>query len=225
MCLMKSRFLHLAVIGLVTIANSQHLAAAILDQHWSDPYLQPGTGYGFTESWGAVAQTFTPSVTGTLSLIEIHAARQNISSYPADWFIVSVWSVSSGYPLTPLASVQIPHDSIPPGRHAEWISADFRPSEVRVNANEPLAIVVSSIGDAYYTWTATGNFPWLHTTIPEYEHGTTLFRPTGAPNWEPLFYPTDQLFREFVEPIPEPSALSLCVLGLALFAARRRRNT
>jgi hypothetical protein len=179
-------------------------------------------GVGNVVDW---AQTFTVGITGTLTGFDVWVDRQPEVSQP---LLFDIRTTLAGAPSDPdtgpnvLASGSLPAsmflaDEGSPGSppsillHVELSSRSFS-----VVAGQVLAIALRSddpgaVTSLTYNW--HGNEPGAYT------RGSAYLRVAGG--WEPQV--TDQVFRAYVNPIPEPSAALLLIFAVASAGVMRRR--
>jgi hypothetical protein len=201
------------------LPNRPASAVEVLDQSWTDTSRDSGVT-GFSAEWGLAGQTFTPSTTGLLSRIDVYVLRvQDVQQNPGT-LDVSIWGVSGGFPTVAIEEISIPHSTIPPNFHPDWVSIDFSAAKIELTAGEQYAIVLgSSSTHTNYNWLATVDDPY-------FEGGAAVDFQFFYGEWRETLPERhfSYFFRQYVV-VPEPSSIALASLGaVAVLAFRIRRR-
>lgn len=163
----------------------------------------------------SIGQTFTVSLPGYLTRVDLPLARQATAVAP---FQFELRKVSAGLPdLSPqglLYSTSIDSSAVPVGNFPSTftLSVTLGGSGIPVAAGDGLAIVCSTAGD-WYHWASWNQYDL-------YALGTTAWRPTSRTYFVALSG-TDSGFQTWVV-IPEPSHLFVWGLCVAVLVPRLR---
>jgi hypothetical protein len=160
------------------------------------------------QSW---AQTFTVGVEGTLARIDLQIYKHTGAT---EDLLFMVRSTTGGVPnpddAQSLFGMVIPLSAIPtfdsPFMMVPLTSLDVSAAQIAVAPGDVLAISLSRAG--------LGGPPWAlwRQTLPVYDRGDPFYRLGTSGPWsrQPGY---DSGFQTYVSAIPEPSSLSLCLLG------------
>lgn len=179
-------------------------------------------GAGNVVDW---AQIFTVGITGTLTGFDVWVDRQSEVSLP---LLFDIRTTLAGAPTEPdsgpnvLASGSLPANMFladegttgsPPGSlpHIELLSQSFA-----VVAGHVLPIALRSDDPGAPSTLA---YNWHGNEPGAYARGSAYLR--VADGWEP--HVSDQVFRTYVTPIPEPPAALLSMVAVANIGLMRRR--
>jgi hypothetical protein len=189
------------ILGCVVadFASKPTYAVPILDQSFLG-------GVGSVSGGDDFSQTFTVGIAGTLSSVEVRIfglTDVTIDIRPTTSLGVPLLSDD---PADQLGRVTV----TPPSLSFALVSADLSPFGIAVRPGDVLAIVLRSDG--------VQNWGIAHDGDATYAEGEAFLR--RGTDWEtfsqvfPTFSRVDFQFNTFVEPIPEPSTLSLLGIGL-----------
>jgi hypothetical protein len=219
--------------------------SAILDQLY-----EPVSPSEYVVVGGSIysAQTFTVGTNGKLSQIDLFLGAFGA---PSGNLVLDIFPTSNGAPIddnmNSLAHITIPTDNINlPHASGSWINIDISSSHVDVAQNDILAIVLH--GEFTNVETAEDGTPfwnyleWLG-TADEGVFGKESYHRSLVSSNDPWILdrgficipdgpfsahieevgPVCRGFRTYVEPVPEPSTLTLLLLGTIglLFYAKR----
>lgn len=183
------------------------------------------------------AQTFTSSVSGRLDAVSLQISESFQGASGEVW--IDIWGVgpdgkpladydifSSSFPGTPLASSQIPKETIPDDletvNNVIYSTADFSLSGLYVVAGQQYAIVPRRTD-----LTNPGTFPWFvwsrsqaPTGEDNYTGGQSFDYDLFSKQWSEVER-TDYGFQTFVT-VPEPGTGLLVLAGIGAMLSRRR---
>jgi hypothetical protein len=202
---MKISSLFLAALLLAWNQTRLVSQTLVLDQsntaNSSGEYLGGGTGNT------ALAQTFTPGISGKFAQVDL--LLDNNGS-PSDPLIVSVYDTKNGLPNNLLGTENLYDIS---GQYFAWYSVDFSSLNINLTANTLYAFVFTHpIGGYIYVRGTVGN---------SYANGMALVQTTSNPSWQPDTRSVDSCFRTYMI-VPEPAAVSIIVSGLACLVWLRK---
>jgi len=169
------------------------------------------------------AQTFTPSVSGLLTTIELQIGHGTGGNPTDDLTIELVQLDTNGLPdqgnvlaTRVLNESDVPDNSFP----VTFTSIDFSADGINLTAGQQLGIVASSLTGSTPNW-----YVWSTSRTDDYAGGSTAFRAPITGSWDFPTTSVDSGFRVFVSDgtsIPEPSSALLIGLMLGGFVAFRR---
>lgn len=169
-----------------------------------------------------VAQTFVPTISGTLSRVGVKASAGGAPSLP---LIMDIRTAPGGIPdqsnSSVLGSILVVPSSLPPAFDTQtWTYVDFSSFNIPVSAGTPMTLVLRS--NQPYSFPPTRGYLWFASSQGQniYPAGGTWTRGGGSLEWEYSAAETDLSFQQFVV-VPEPSAAVLATLAcLAIVACR-----
>lgn len=219
------------VAAMLVCASAQAGPVLVLDQQNVVPGVPPASSVtsvllGDSHEF---AQTFTVGVGGVLAQIDLQLAR--FGSIP---LVLDIRRTTNGAPDSGAGGI-VSSVSIDPNTVVPWLptpdwtlpvtSVTLGAAEIPVLAGDVLAISLSQL-------VTTTDFYYWHLTDDLYSGGSTYGRNDPASPFQPLsqifnqpaFY--DFGFQTYVrtETVPEPGALGLAALALALATGVRRRR-
>ena len=187
------------LLGALATCTGVGHSTPLLDQ--SQTYWQSIVRVGGDIS---VAQTFTPSVTGFLTQLDLFAGRQNFGETNA--FLISIANTQGGLPNSVLATVS-QTAFIPDVR--SWYSYDFSSAHLTLNAGVQYAIVLGCPG----SFNGIGVGGSLDET---YQPGVSLQR-NGTDPWSTYGRAADLMFQTYMTQVPEPSRFALATATMLAF--------
>ena len=182
------------------------LGSPILDQSQTD--FSSGE---FVHGTVSVAQTFTPSVTG--SLAELDLFMSNDDTAEGKPLIVSIYDTLNGAPNDSLGTVDLNNIA---GNYA-WYALDFSSLDISLNANSLYSFVLSCPGSFY------GIYPGGSVNANSYTRGMALIQGDAGSSWQPDTRAPQLMFQTYMT-VPEPRSSVLLLLAGALLGARKLRH-
>lgn len=217
------RKLVIAVGAAMTLAYAAPSSAApILDQSFDA--FRPGENRAAAIlSDQEIGQTFTSSISGQLTRIDLQISRISFD-LPTSDLLFDILPTSNGrFPTGPaIVSGSIARDSVPTFFSSDlFVTVDLTALNILVEAGDSLAILLRNPNP--------GGYGWLEVFRGDYAGGNSLIRQPPDPifGFVPLL---DQGFRTFVDPgddivqVPEPGTFALLGLGLLGLGVARHRN-
>ena len=172
-------------------------------------------------SWGSssyiqgnisMAQTFTPSIGGLLTRLDLCLTRNNDGE--TNPLLISIDTTQNGVPQTSLGSTTL--SSFAGGVWA-WVSFDLSSQSISLTSGQTYAIVLSCPG-SFNGISSEG------TTYDSYSGGESLVQNGVGATWQTYSRELDLTFQTWMTPVPEPSVAALAALGLVLLARLHRQN-
>jgi hypothetical protein len=200
---MKTQTLIKAVIAM-TVLGSIRAGAQIytLDQsQMANPFTGKIAGNL------SLAQTFTPSVSGTFAHLDLYLLRN--AWFETQPLVITITDTSLVVPNNVLGSTTLSTIS---SDNRTWYSIDFTGQNIQMNAHSLYAFILSCPGSSYGI--SDGG------TFEGYSGGMCLQNSTGG--WQPNQPTTDLTFQTWMVPVPEPAAGLVLVLGIALGCISRK---
>jgi hypothetical protein len=172
----------------------------VLDQsdtvNSSGEYLGGGTGIK------AIAQTFTPAISGQLAVLNLLLNNNGSGNDP---LVASIYDTQNGLPNNLLGTEDLYNIS---GQYFAWYSMDFTNLAINLNANTLYAFVFTHL---------TGGYIYMRgTVLDSYPRGMELVQTSSNPSWQPDTRSPDMCFETYMI-VPEPTVVTLIVSGLSCF--------
>jgi hypothetical protein len=150
-----------------------------------------------------MAQTFTPSIAGRLSELDLFVSQGQPSSEPV---FVSIYNTQAGMPNQVLGTVDLNLTT----QNWTWYDLDFNAQNVYLSSSSIYAIVISTEGLGGYANPAGS-------VEDHYSGGTSLVQNGTGAVWEPYQRAVDLDFQTFMTPIPDqPSTITVILAGISL---------
>ncbi|WP_374681256.1 PEP-CTERM sorting domain-containing protein [Accumulibacter sp.] len=211
--------------SMLACASAQAAPVLVLDQQNVVPGSTPTAPivtYFLLGDGPEFAQTFTVGVGGVLAQVDLQLAR--FGSTP---LVLDIRRTSAGVPNSTILSTLSINPSTVPAidiLNVPFTSITLGSAEIPVLAGDVLAIALSQqvTGNDFFSWYSTGDL---------YSGGSAYFRDNSAQPFQAVgpivaSSPQDFGFRTYVRTnaVPEPGALGLAALALALAGRVRRRH-
>ena len=161
--------------------NRTVLSIPILDQ--SQTAFSSGE---FVQGDISVAQTFTPSISGNLSLLDLFMSNNDTAEGKP--LIVSIYNTQGGIPNNLLGTVDL--NNI--GQDYAWYSLDFSSEGIFLNANTQYAFELSCPGTFY------GIYPG-GSVNDSYSGGMALIQNGIGAAWQPDNRAKDLVFQTYID--------------------------
>lgn len=212
----------IAACSIVLTAIATSASGAVLDQSYERPDVLIGgltADVGPNDIVGKIerSQSFTVGMSGRLAAADLLLSGQ----VGHDLLLEVRRALPSGLPSEApdaLLGAVITEFKGGPMTFSNWATFDFKGKGPLVTAGEQLALVLKVPGSGFFSW--AGDF-----TNP-YGGGSESARSSGTNGqWSANSGPNvDLAFRTYVEPVPEPSTLSIFIAGgIGTLAVARRR--
>jgi hypothetical protein len=199
----------LAICLTIFVGLSQGVFGApiIIDQSQTD-FSSGEFVYGTV----SVAQTFTPSVTGSLAQLDLFLSDNNPSD--AKTLVVSIYDTLGGVPKNPLGTMDLNNIS---GDYF-WYSLNFATLNISLNANTLYAFVLSS-PDSF----ESSIYPGGSVNSNSYTRGMALIQGDLGQPWQPDTRAPQLMFQTYMN-VPEPRAAVMLLFAGGLLGARSLRR-
>jgi hypothetical protein len=190
----------------MTIFTASLKAQAFLDQANGD-----FSSSAYAQGAISMAQTFTPSVNGYLTELDLFLSKNNYAeNFP---LIISIYNTQGGVPNNSLGTLSL--NSI--GQNWSWYDIDFSSLHISLAANQLYAFVLSCPGSF------NGISPGGSVNPNAYTRGMSLVQNAPGDAWEAYSRAPDLTFQTWMV-VPEPSVCALGMLGLATSICLWRRK-
>jgi hypothetical protein len=203
---MKMSGAHILIV-LMAVATNSPGAQPFLDQANGD-----FSSSAYVQSNISMAQTFTPSVSGYLSELDLFLSNHNTAENKP--LIISIYDTLNGVPGSSFGTLSL--NGV--GSNWDWHYIDFSSLHISLVANQLYAFVLSCPGTFY------GISPGGSVLGTSYPRGMSLVQNDIGTAWETYSRAPDLTFQTWMV-VPEPSACALGMLGLATSICLWRRKT
>ena len=179
------------------------LSITILDQSQGD--FSSGE---FVHGTVSVAQTFTPSVSGSLAQLNLFMSNHDTAEGLP--LVVSIYNTQGGVPNSSLGTIDL--NNI--GSYYNWYALDFSSLDISLNANTLYAFVLSCPGSFF------GIYPGGSVNPYSYTRGMALIQGDVGASWQPDTRAPQLTFATYMT-VPEPCSTVLILLACGVFGSRR----
>jgi hypothetical protein len=211
----------IAAWSIILTAIATSASGSVLDQSYEQPDVLIGglSADVGTNSNGKIelAQSFTAGISGRLAEADLLLSGQ----LHQDLLLEVRRALPSGLPSEApdaLLGAAITEFAGGPSPFNNWVTFDFKGKGPKVTSGEHLALVLKVPGSELFSWAGDWTGPYGRGNASARSSASLgqWFTPAG-PN-------ADFAFRTYVEQVPEPSTLSIFVVGgIGAIAVARRR--